>query len=793
MAGLPYDDAEYDGYIEKMRDEQYPMLRDAIYLDHAGTTLYSKNLMDRFHADMVANLYGNPHSASPSSQRSTQAVEDVRVRLLRLFKADPNDFDLVFTANATAAIKLVMEGFRGQANGFSYGYHVDSHTSLVGVREAARDHVCFETDAAVEQWIDDQAVSSETDRCRLLAYPAQSNMSGRRLPLSWCETVRRKTKDSGVYTLLDAAAFVSTSALDFTDVEAAPDFTALSFYKIFGFPDLGALIVRKNAAHILSRRKYFGGGTVDMVACIKEQWHAQKSGAIHEQLEDGTLPVHNIIGLRSALETHEELFGTLERVSAHIGQLAKQLYDGLVSLRHANGKPVSTVYKHVDSTYGNTATQGPVVAFNLKDSQGHWVSNTEVEKLAAIKDVHLRTGGVCNPGGVAAALDLAPWELRNNFSAGHRCGSDNDILNGKPTGIVRVSLGAMSTRIDVVRFIGFVDEFFVDKTVDRISRDSCHTSPFHVESLTVYAIKSCAGWQVPADTPWQIHQEGLAWDREWCIVHQGTGKALSQKQCPRMALIRPQLDLRQGVLRISVACASEPVTVPLSNDPTYFASAAFNERNATVCGDPIKARLYASPTIAETLSAAIGVPCTLARFPSTNGNASMRHSKAHLQQPGTKSGVPRPILLSNESPILTISRSSLNRLNEQIKAKGGKAAHPAVFRANIVVAESPLSPPGHEQPWAEDKWREMRVGGENGPTFDFLGGCRRCQMVCIDQENGEKNQEPFVTLAKTRRVDGKVVFGVHTALADGGGTCATISIGDEVETLDELKNSIVSL
>ena len=144
--------------------------------------------------------------------------------------------------------------------------------------------------------------------------------------------------------------------------------------------------------------------------------------------------------------------------------------------------------------------------------------------------------------------------------------------------------------------------------------------------------------------------------------------------------------------------------------------------------------------------------------------------------------MPRSILLSNESPILVITRSSLNRVNEQIKAKGGKAAHPSVFRANIVLAESPLLPPGQEQPWAEDLWRSIRIGSQ-GMVLDVLGGCRRCQMVCIDQSSAEKNQEPFSTLAKTRRFDGRVLFGIHTALQCGAGpSSAMIRVGDDVET-----------
>jgi molybdenum cofactor sulfurtransferase len=131
------------------------------------------------------------------------------------------------------------------------------------------------------------------------------------------------------------------------------------------------------------------------------------------------------------------------------------------------------------------------------------------------------------------------------------------------------------------------------------------------------------------------------------------------------------------------------------------------------------------------------------------------------------------------------NRSSLNRLNEQIKSKGGKAAHPAVFRANIVVAEDSHLPPGREQPWAEDEWESMQVDGSSGPKLEFLGGCRRCQMVCVDQQNAEKNEEPFVTLAKTRRFGGRVLFGVHTALMDRQ-SVATICVGDEVRTAKRL-------
>jgi molybdenum cofactor sulfurtransferase len=825
---------QYDNAVEAMRAREYPMLQGELthggykseysqelgttYLDHAGTTLYAKSLIERFSSDMISNLYGNPHSASNASQLTTRRIEDVRLRLLKMLNADPQEFDVVFVANATAGIKLVMDAFRDQEEGFWYGYHRDAHTSLIGVREAAVAHQCFASDAEVDEWIARDDTNDQ--RARLFAYPAQSNMNGRRLPLDWSHRIRASECRS-VYTLLDAAALMSTSPLDLENSEEAPDFTVLSLYKIFGFPDLGALIVRQASASVFDKRRYFGGGTVEMVVCLKEQWHAKKTDSLHERLEDGTLPIHSIVALDAAIEVHRELYESLEQVSRHTTYLAKKLYDSLASLQHANGVKVCEVYKDPASTYGDSTTQGPVIAFNIRNEHRGWVSNAEVEKLAAVRDFQLRTGGLCNPGGVASSLGLAPWEMRDNFSAGQRCGNDNDIIRAKPTGMIRVSLGAMSTLKDVKTFIAFMCEFFVQDSIvttpSAVSKSQLEpptNSRLHVESLSVYPIKSCAGFGVPPGAAWEVRQEGLAWDREWCLVHQGTGAALSQKRYPKMALIRPSIDLAEGVMRIKLAgalCANtaiHEVTVPLSADPRLFLDGdLYRDASARVCGDNVSAKTYRSSKISSFFSEALGVACHLARFPAVNsGSGSTRHSKAHLQKyqkaggmhipgafpnmvPSTPGAcVSKPILLSNESPILTISRSSLNRLNEMIKADGGKAAQAEVFRANIVVAENPDYPPGLEDPYAEDDWRFLQIGDQ---YFEMLGACRRCQMVCIDQQTAAKDQEPFVTLSKTRRFDGRVYFGEHTChlpLEDSSSPSVqnpTITVGDLVHPFRE--------
>ena len=358
--------------------------------------------------------------------------------------------------------------------------------------------------------------------------------------------------------MLDAASLVSTAPLDLGPSSSAPDFTVLSFYKIFGFPDLGALIVRKSAARVFERRKYFGGGTVDMVLATGVQWHAKKETSIHERLEDGTLPFHSIIALDTALDTHERLFGSMANISAHTSFLAKQVYERLSSLAHFNERKVCQIYQSHTSSYGNSHTQGPIIAFNLCNSRGEWVPKTEVEKLATVQNMQIRTGSVCNPGGTASSLGWTGPELRRHYSAGLRCGDNHDVLGGRPTGILRVSIGATTNMKDIDSLINFIEEFYVEKcppivALDPLTEDNEVVAPhFYVESLAVFPIKSCGAFKIPEGKRWEVKKEGLAWDREWCLVHQGTGAALNQK---RYVGLKQSIRIPKPTLVDTLVCA----------------------------------------------------------------------------------------------------------------------------------------------------------------------------------------------------------------------------------------------
>ncbi|KXT10259.1 hypothetical protein AC579_6611 [Pseudocercospora musae] len=457
--------------MDLLRLLEYPQMLGKTYLDHAGTTPWAKSLINTYAASMADTLYGNPHSEHKPSRDADDRVERTRRKALEFFNADPDDFELIFTPNATGAIKLVHDCFRDYSSdpdgrSWWYGYHKDSHTSVVGVREGTRNHRCYRNDREVDLWIEARGLGgAAAHEVGLFAYPGQSNMTGRRYPLDWPVRIRNRVK-AEVYTLLDAAALASTAQIDLSDATRAPDLIAVSFYKIFGMPNLGALLVRKSSpvVEILKRRKFFSGGTVDMVIVVNDAWVDRKS-PLHSRLEDGTLPFTSIFALDIAIDIHKKLYGPtpMKYISMHTSRLIKKLYDELTSLRHTNGVPVVKIYKDLTSIFGESHLQGATIAFNVQKSIGGLVSYMDVEREANEKDIYVRSGSLCNPGGFATYLNWSPKELKEAWNWGHKCSEPEPEFQGKPLGVVRASLGAMSNETDLETFVKFLRETYVDR------------------------------------------------------------------------------------------------------------------------------------------------------------------------------------------------------------------------------------------------------------------------------------------------------------------------------------------
>ena len=60
-------------------------------------------------ASVLGAVWGNPHTQGPASRRTLAAIARVRERVLDHFGVDAEQYHVVFTSGATAALKLVAE------------------------------------------------------------------------------------------------------------------------------------------------------------------------------------------------------------------------------------------------------------------------------------------------------------------------------------------------------------------------------------------------------------------------------------------------------------------------------------------------------------------------------------------------------------------------------------------------------------------------------------------------------------------------------------------------------------
>lgn len=125
--------------LDHLRSTAYSYL-DAqfhTYLDYTGSGLCSSAQLAAHEARLASTLYGNPHSVNPTSEAATLAVEQTRKRILQHFNADPEEYAVVFTANATGAARLVGEGYQYRRGG-RLVLASDNHNSVNGLREFAK-------------------------------------------------------------------------------------------------------------------------------------------------------------------------------------------------------------------------------------------------------------------------------------------------------------------------------------------------------------------------------------------------------------------------------------------------------------------------------------------------------------------------------------------------------------------------------------------------------------------------------------------------------------------------------
>ena len=385
------------------------------------------------------------------------APEGVRSKVLDYFKASAEEYAAIFTANASAALKLVGESYPF-GPGDRYLLTFDNHNSVNGIREFARSKGATISYAPLslpamtvdEAALQDSLASHDAGAHNLFAYPAQSNFSGVQHPLEWID----QAHDLGWDVLLDAAAFVPSNRLDLG--RRRPDFVSISFYKMFGYPTgVGCLLARRQALAKL-HRPWFSGGTITVASVQGDKHYFAEGGAA---FEDGTVDYLNIPAVKIGLE-HLDSVG-VETIHERCRCLTGWLLEQLLSLRHANGRRLIRLY-------GPTSAEGRggAMTMNFYDGRDQVINHLEIEEAASSANISLRTGCFCNPGGGETALELSKTELIGCFSGTSEAErprfTPEDFrlcIDGKSTGAVRVSVGLASNFRDVYRFVEFARGF----------------------------------------------------------------------------------------------------------------------------------------------------------------------------------------------------------------------------------------------------------------------------------------------------------------------------------------------
>lgn len=444
------------------------------YMDFTGSSIYTNTQLEDVKNLLASGIYGNPHSKSYSSRLSTAHVTEVRQQILRHFKADPEEYMVVFTRSATGALTLLGESFPFTKDS-RYAYTVSNHNSVLGVRAYAQEagaRVGALSEEEVERWLssngDDvlggntSGASEKLDALNLFAFPAKDNFAGVLYPLDWIQRVH--DKGNNWLVLLDTAAYAPTYRLDLSVVK--PDFAVVSFYKMFGLPSgVGCWIVKRSAEAKL-QRTYWGGSSVFTATPGHRSPPWEVRFEDEAKWEDGTLPFLEIASLRAGFDAMNRL-GGIDAVSEYVTCLGHYLSSSLQGLRHSNGRPLVHLYgKH----YDDPSRQSSIANFQLVKPNGDFFSYRTAAAVLADNGFQVRDGCACNPGACYAATGVTEEEVRDKAIRANGAYKGWEIIvRGEehvPLGSLRVSLGWLSRQVDVDAIVSFLARTYLDQEQD---------------------------------------------------------------------------------------------------------------------------------------------------------------------------------------------------------------------------------------------------------------------------------------------------------------------------------------
>lgn len=250
-----------------------------------------------------------------------------------------------------------------------------------------------------------------------------------------------------------------------------------------------------------------------------------------------------------------------------------------------------------------------------------------------------------------------------------------------------------------------------------------------LSEIWCYPVKSCAG--IPLERA-KVGPRGIHLDRHWMLVDPD-GRFVSQRQLPRMALIRPHFV--EGGLRIEAPGTS-----------------ALEVGEGAHCGRTVSVQVWrdrcAAMEVGEAASAwfsrLLGETVRLVFLPAGERRAVDHDYASSTDEVGFADGF----------PFLLLGRASL----DDLAGRMGCALDIRRFRPNLVVAGS--------APYAEDAWSRVRIGKL---SFRVAKPCSRCAVTTVNPDLGERDLDTLGALRAYRQRENRVYFGqnlIHDAAGE---------------------------
>lgn len=264
-----------------------------------------------------------------------------------------------------------------------------------------------------------------------------------------------------------------------------------------------------------------------------------------------------------------------------------------------------------------------------------------------------------------------------------------------------------------------------------------------IARLIVYPVKSCAGVEVQAAL---LTETGLEFDRAWMLVDEA-GRFVSQRELPRMALIRPQMKHYEMILRapgmLALHIAYDRVEEPV---------------RATIWKDEVAA-YDMGDVAAQWFSDFLSEPGRTQRL------RMVRFDPEHKRLSSLKwtGGIEAQTQFSDGYALLVVSQAAVDDFNVRLATHGHDAVDAIRFRPNLVLDGLAA----HD----EDRVAMLHIPTAEGEAqLQPVKPCVRCSIPDVDPATAQSQPVVGETLRSYRadpRMEGATTFGMNLIVRQG--------------------------